>query len=451
MRTDELRNVLHQHGDDVRDSGAHARVTAVHQRVRTVRRRRASLAGGGVVAAVAAIAVVVVPNLTQPDPGPADAPHRLAGHDVPDTETAIGYTFDYVRGIEKPAARGPLEITLPASDEPRLVKWASSVQDADRPLLIDVSTADHDLSRPGVFEGYEYLDPGMRHRVAVEQTSPVDGEQIALAVYELSDELPEGVAGQGIRFRAEQLDDRLVDAVIGEPGVSEVSTTVVVPEGALRVTELCFGPDGGSFDHMAWLVVDGRPLWGASCSERELFDVGTDGTVLTDELRRRGIEPGDSIDLTVRLVDKGADGNGPLATGADLVLALAVYEEGGDAVGAAGWDFPRRYEHDGHVWTLLSVEESTPGAQVHTAATGPHDGPVLLVTAQRAVPPRGRVLHSVNGELAGATDHVGGPGTGSWGVETVLEPGQRYQSRLVVRGGASEQTRLAIGFYALEH
>lgn len=298
MRTDELRNVLHQHGDDVRDSGAHARVTAVHQRVRTVRRRRASLAGGGVVAAVAAIAVMVVPNLTQPDPGPADAPHRLAGHDVPDTETAIGYTFDYVRGIEKPAARGPLEITLPASDEPRLVKWASSVQDADRPLLIDVSTADHDLSRPGVFEGYEYLDPGMRHRVAVEQTSPVDGEQIALAVYELSDELPEGVAGQGIRFRAEQLDDRLVDAVIGEPGVSEVSTTVVVPEGALRVTELCFGPDGGSFDHMAWLVVDGRPLWGASCSERELFDVGTDGTVLTDELRRRGIEPGDSIDLT---------------------------------------------------------------------------------------------------------------------------------------------------------
>lgn len=453
MRTDELRNVLHQHGDDVRDSGAHARVTAVHQRVRTVRRRRARVTGATAAAAVAAIALAVLPNLSQQDPGPAGAPRELAGHDVPDSETAIGYTFEYVRGVEKAAARGPLRLTLPASDEPRLVKWASSAEDADRPVRVDLSTSDHTLERAsGDFDGYEYLEPGMQHRVLLRQVSPADGERIALALYDLADEMPDGVGGQGIRFRAEQLDDELIDAVIGEPGQAELSTRIVVPEGDLRVTELCFGPDGGlPTDHMAWLLVDGEPYWGSSCVEQEHFDVGTDGTMISDNLRLRGIEPGDTVDLAVRLVDKGADGDGPLLTGADLVLALAAYEEGGEVVEAGGWDFPRRYEHDGHVWTLLDVSESVPGSRVHTAETGPHDRPVLLVTGQRDVPDRGRVVHSVEGELAGTTMHSGGRGSGSWGVETVLDPGRAYESRLEVRGGVTDRTRLAIGFYDLEH
>ncbi len=72
MRTDELRSVLHDHGDRVQDSGAPARVTAVHQRVTTVKRRRAAVAGGGLVAAVAAVALAVVPTLgSTPEPVPA--------------------------------------------------------------------------------------------------------------------------------------------------------------------------------------------------------------------------------------------------------------------------------------------------------------------------------------------------------------------------------------------
>lgn len=453
MRTDELRNVLHQHGDDVHDASAHARVTAVQQRVRTVRRRRAAVAGGGAVAAVAAIAMAVLPNLSEPDPGPAGAPQELAGHDVPGTETAIGYTFEYVRGLEKAAERGPLRITLPASDEPRLVRWASSASGADRPVRVDVSTSDQDLVRaPGDFDGYEYLEPGLRHRVTVEQTSPAEGERVALAVYALSDPLPEGVAGQGIRFREQQLDDRLVDAVIGEPGQGEVSTTVVVPQGDLRISDLCFGRDGGlPADQMAWVLVDGRPLWGSSCAEQGPFDAGTDGAVITDDLRRMGIEAGDTVDLAVRLLDKGDDGEGPPVEGADLVLALAAYEEGGGVVEAGNWDFPQRYEHGGHVWALSSVEESTPGSRVHSAQTGPHDRPVLVVTGRWGIADRGRVVHLLDGELAGASEHSGGPDGGSWGTETVLEPGPGTESRLEVRRGLTDQTRLSIAFYELEH
>jgi hypothetical protein len=453
MRTDELRNVLHQHGDDVHDAGAPARVDAVHQRVRTLRRRRAAVAGGGVVAAVAAVALAVLPNLSLSDPGPAHAPYELAGFDVPDTETAIGYTFDYARGVEMPAARGPLRLNLPASDEPRLVKWASSASDADRPVRIDVSTTGHDLERAsGDFDGYEYLEPGVRHRVALEQVSPTEGESVALAVYELSDQRPDGVAGQGISFRAEQLDDLLLNAAIGEPEQAEVTTGFVVPEGDVRVTEVCFGPDGGlPSDYMAWLLLDGKPLWGSSCAEREEFDVGTDGAVVSDDLRRMGIEPGDTVELAVRLVDKGANGDGPLATGADLVLAVAAYEEGGAVVEAAGWDFPQRYEHDGHVWALASVDESVPGSGVHTAEVGPRDRPVLLVTGRTGIANGGRVLLSVDGEEAGITGHSGGPVGGSWGADTVLEPGHRHESRLEVRRGLTDRTRLAIGFYELEH
>jgi hypothetical protein len=71
MRTEELRSLLHDRGDEVHDVGAPTRIGAVHDRVRIGRRRRAAAAGGVVVAAVAAIALAVVPGGT-PSPGPAE-------------------------------------------------------------------------------------------------------------------------------------------------------------------------------------------------------------------------------------------------------------------------------------------------------------------------------------------------------------------------------------------
>jgi hypothetical protein len=80
MRTDELRNLLHDHGDEVHDVGTPARIGAVRDRVRIVRRRRAAVAGGGVVAAVAAVALTVVPS-GAPSPGPAEpGPTEVDGY-----------------------------------------------------------------------------------------------------------------------------------------------------------------------------------------------------------------------------------------------------------------------------------------------------------------------------------------------------------------------------------
>src|SRR5512139_1602198 len=89
MRTDELRTLLHDRGDEVRDFGAHERVGAVHHRVQVARRRRAAGAAGGLVAAVAAVALAVVPGVTGPRGSqPADG--------NPPPKTAPGYTKDGV-------------------------------------------------------------------------------------------------------------------------------------------------------------------------------------------------------------------------------------------------------------------------------------------------------------------------------------------------------------------
>lgn len=85
MRTDELRTVLHEHGEEVRDRGASARLDAVHGRVARARRRRAAAAGGGLVAAVLAVALVVVPGMRE-----TQAP--VAGDDRP----SVGYSKDGV-------------------------------------------------------------------------------------------------------------------------------------------------------------------------------------------------------------------------------------------------------------------------------------------------------------------------------------------------------------------
>jgi hypothetical protein len=91
MRTDELRTLLHERGEEVVDLGAHERVGAVHERVRGVRRRRAAAAGGGLVAAVAAVALAVVPGTILPDqPAPAGS---VEGVLTEDGYTQNGITY----------------------------------------------------------------------------------------------------------------------------------------------------------------------------------------------------------------------------------------------------------------------------------------------------------------------------------------------------------------------
>jgi hypothetical protein len=450
MRTDELRSVLHDHGDEAHNIDAPARIAAVHQRVTAVKRRRAAVAGGGLVAAVAAVALAVVPGLTSQDIGPAGAPHELAGFEVPDTEVATGYTYEYVKGVETAATDGPLKLTLPPSDEPRLVMWASS---GDEDSTVRLGLPDHDdIVRPaGDFDSYHHVySQSGGYRISLRQTAPDADDRIAVAVFELSDERPEGVTKHGVTFRAQQLDDRLLGATIGDPGQAEVTTEVTVPEGKLRVSELCFGVEGGvRSDYMVWFSVNGKQIWGSSCAEQAPIDVGTDGATIDDNLRRMGIAPGDTVELRATLVHEDHSDGKPIE-GTDAVLGVAGYEVGGTTVEAAGWDLPKRLEFDGHEWVFSFLGESPAGARVHTADFGPTDRPVVLVTAQNALANGARVLTRVDGVDSNFSDFYSGPDAGSWGADSVLEPG-RHEVTLEVRRGLTADTRLAIAFYELVH
>jgi hypothetical protein len=141
MRTEELRSVLHDHGDEVHDVAASTRIGAVHERVRTVRRRRAAMAGGGVVAAVAAIALAVVPG-GPPAPGPAET--------VPGPTLSNGYTKDGITFPDEANGRGLLGARVGDPGESGLVFVApapGAVPDLQiSPICYGPAAGDHAVS-----------------------------------------------------------------------------------------------------------------------------------------------------------------------------------------------------------------------------------------------------------------------------------------------------------------
>lgn len=447
MRTDELRSVLHEHSDQVVDTGAHQRLQSVRGRVRQARRRRTTGMVGVAVAAAAAMVAVVVPGVIDRDSAPSDAPGRLAGHTVPRTEVAAGYTYDYVRGVEGDADR-PLRLRLPASDEPRLVMWASSAE-GDASLRLSIQGLGRDLVRQaGGFDSYELLSPHSAHRLVLRQDEAAAGDRVALAVFALSDERPAGVTKGGVTYREQILDDRLLDAVIGDPGEAVVRMKVTVPEGELRVSEMCQGSDVAlGTGYLVAVSAAGREVWSSSCDSRPTHDQGADGASLTTELRRRGFGPGDSVELEARLVH--TDDEKTPVEGTDAVLGLGAYEESGETFLAAGWDLPERLEHEGHEWRRSFVGESEPGQGLRNVTVTASDEPLLLVTATNGLADGAGVWLVVDGEERGSRRYDAGPGAGSWGADSVLEPDRGHEITFRVRRGLTDQTELAVVLYEL--
>jgi len=449
MRTDELRSVLQEHSDQVMDPGAHQRLQSVRGRVRQAPPPSYDGAVGVAVAAAAAMVAVVVPGVVDRDAGPAGAPGSLAGRDVPDTEVAAGYTYEYVRGVEGEADR-PLRLRLPASDEPRLVMWASSAE-RDASLRLDVRGLARDLVRPaGDFDGYELLSPHTAHRLVLRQDEAAPDDRVALAVFALSDERPAGVTKGGVTYREQILDDRLLAAVIGDRGQAVVSTEVTMPEGELRVSQMCQGSEVAlGTGYLVAVSAGGRDMWSSSCDSRPTHDQGADGTSLTAELRHRGFGPGDTVLLEARLVR--ADDEDTPVEGTDAVLGLGAYEEGGETFRAAGWDMPERLEHEGHEWRRSFVGESDPGQGLRNVTVTASDKPLLVVTATNGLADGARVGLVVDGQEHGSMRYHSGPGAGSWRASEVLGPGRGHQVTLRVGRGLTEKTQVAVVLYELVH
>jgi hypothetical protein len=441
MRIDELRSTLHDHAETVHDLGAPQRVGQVQRRVRTVRRRRtAALAAAAAVVTLAGV-VSLPPLLDRTPPGPADAPGTLAGHDVPDTEVAAGFTYRYVKGVEGNPGENPLQLEVEVEDRPKLVAFASS--DEGSTLTLSSPDGHETMGAPsGDFASYMLLESRGDHRLRLRQDGLEDGT-LALAVYDLVDTPPDGVT-DGVRtFRQEIPGYELVDGVIGERGQTDLTTTVVLPEGPLRWDDLCI--DGGK-GLMARVKVVGRHgWWGTGCEggeERGYLDPNASygGTQSIDEdTTPRGVP----VDIRIWLGKTDGGANAPAVEDPDALLGLAVYSETGDRVRVLDEDVHEVEEWFGHTWRVADVHVGATGEE-RFEMTLPASDDMRVVTF--VVTGLSKDTHRLHGGVKGSEEsgwfsNVGGT-TSSHGPFVVL-PGEERVLRLRVPLGHTPQTTVA--------
>lgn len=340
MRTDELRDVLRTHAEDVASPPASARLGEVRGRVAAVRRRRAAVAGGGVVAAVAVTALAVLPTLGTPTPAPAGPPEGVM--------TAEGYTKD------------------------------------------------------------------------------------------------------GVTYRAEVLGEKLLGAVVGDPGEPAVSFEMTVPRAGLRISPTCYGV---GFDHMVRVSVDGNELTGSACHPDPERDPGKDGNTFPDgsPLDRWDVRPGDVVTVEARLVPSDSELDVSAVEGEDAVVGVGIYEDTRPRTRLAGVEVPELIEWEGQVWQLGWKYESDPGhpdLRIWRDA-GDSNGPDLTIAAVSGLRAPAKYTTLLDGQPEGGSEMVGTGAAGpSWETIGVLDAeDEGFRLRLRVDQGLTDRTRLGFATY----
>jgi|GEM_PF-2538517 len=365
---DDLRATLDAHATDL-DAAAgvgSTRAAAVHGRVRVVRRRRRAAAVGATAAVLVAVgAVTLLPTGSER----AVAPATVVGVRVPTTMTALGFGYDLAEGID--GRDGRVSVELAASDEPRLVSWATSGD--DRGVVVRSGEAESPVSyRVDDFGDYVYVPAGNDAEVTVR----ADEGDPGLAVYTLGDERPEGYTNGGVTFRQSGSVGELAGAVVGEPGQVDVSFEAApAPEGSegVRLAVLCVN---GSDDMFLELEVGGKPVssLGTSCTG-PLDPDGSAGTVTAFR-----IEPGQDVSARVYATD--GDG-GQLLQDDDLVLGVAAYTTDSYVTDVeSGESRALVVESGGHRWERIETVRlgSVRGGEQTVTSTVPDvDGPVLAI------------------------------------------------------------------------
>jgi hypothetical protein len=259
------------------------------------------------------------------------------------------------------------------------------------------------------------------------------GADAALAVYELGDERPPGTTVDGITFRERVGSDRLLEAVVGDAGDSDVSGTITLPEGGLRVADYC---EGVTTSDRLWINVeigDGGSAASSGCAGDRFDPGGAGGT--TFDAGSFG-KPGDTVPVRM-WVSRRVEG--PAVPVEDARLAFGAYRVGSPAAVVAGWDMPQLYEHEGHVWSFVSSETSEPG--VGFSAWRNPGSRTALTVASFSGAGRARVSFRVDGS---GTDRITSTGNGS-DVIGELPPGE--VASLKVHGDVPTSTRLGFALY----
>lgn len=345
-------------------------LVALHQRIDAVRRRR----GRGVVAAGVAVAVALglalMPAVLAGDDEADPPPRSLAGHDVPRTLVSSGFTYEYTEGFESVAKERELVVSLPATDEPRLVAWASSVPTIGAYVTATVDGRRRAREAAGSLEAFELLPEGTEHEVVLTQAGVGLTDHLAVAVYSLTDEPPPGVSNGRTTFRERILGERLQAGVLGAPGEDQADVRVEVPEVGARVALTCSGAEGLE----ARVALGPTDLGSAPCTRRPERDAGAGGTAWHGVewhslLEDAGLAPGDTTTLRAWLAPPDGSAGEP---DEELVLGAGLYSDLVPRTRVAGVDVPVRVEVAGHEWRLDGDGYVGPRGRARTTyAAGP--------------------------------------------------------------------------------
>jgi hypothetical protein len=378
---DDLRTTLDRHASGLPDDHLSDRTGAVRERVRVVRRRRRAGAAGALAVVLAVVGGVVL-GLDSPH---RHADRRLAGATAPAALRSLGYTYAFARGVE---GDGAATLRLPASEQPRLVSWATASSDdvvtlrgvGDEPRTVTVDD----------FGDFVRVPPGRRGAITVTGTG-----EVALAAYDLRRAAP-GDTVDGVTFREEVAGQRLLASAIGTPGQAEVSVDLSTDAGPLPVSYLCAA---GPVDAWVHISLNGEQVVSGGGCEDSLFDPAGAGGFSTD------LGAVEARSTRLRLwVTHGEHGG--RVEDADLRVGLGAYAPAPSVARLAGSPVPATVEHDGHLWRFV---DARPGAGRELEVRG-LPGRETLVGMRFASVGRGVVRTLANGVPAGSSFRTGGSG-----------------------------------------
>ncbi|HET7736419.1 MAG TPA: hypothetical protein VFK52_10615 [Nocardioidaceae bacterium] len=429
MNITELQTLLHEQADTVADQGVTERGSQLQHRIAAARRRRAAGAVGVTAAAVVAAAGLVLSPVELRGDGPVDNPDRpaeLAGHTVPATQVAEGFTYEYVRGIESSPGSKELRAQVEVEDEPVVVAFASSEPDSFLHLTVDRGSQESASSASGRFSSFALLKGPGKRTLELTQEDGLGQGRLALAVYELSDDAPEGVGNGTVAFLQEEPGYRLISAGISEPGQLELEVPMILPDGPVAFGDFCYGAPAGT--EYRFKVPGWKGYMGSDCSVDLPNDpriAGRSQTVGEDPAMRQA-----AIEARMWVILPEGVTSAP-----DLVMGFAAYRDLDERTNVEGVVLPTMQSAFGHLFEYVHGYGTYPGARRYEITTDASEVPQIVVPVVNGLEDSYTAEVFVDGENAGGSEHYG-VGFPSHAFEPVLlEPGRPHTIEIRVTDG----------------
>ncbi|UMG94305.1 hypothetical protein [Nocardioides sp. TF02-7] len=261
---DDLRAALAADAASVDTHTDPARGAAVHQRVRGIRRRRrAGAVGAAALAAV--VAFGVVPQLADGPGGERDERPLVAGHRLPGDVEVLGFDYRFATSVQSRPGDERLALEVDAADRRRVAVLAAddlpaggtaSLLDVDGELITRVVGPSRvELPVP------VWTEPG---RLSVRVDGGSEDTVVGVALYERTDELPAGLASDGVVFRERVGDADLVGGAFVDPATGAATFTVDGPLSEITFAQHC---DSNGHRVFTALELDGEVVSSGRCDD----------------------------------------------------------------------------------------------------------------------------------------------------------------------------------------